>query len=81
MGRAAHHLEIMCGPHQSENSMPGQSGDKTNGGTATSGLGRYWVQSIKGHVDSFPVLCDFVRAVPPSGLARNVDLFPVPIDA
>ena len=25
------HLEITCGPHQSENGTPGQSGDETNG--------------------------------------------------
>ena len=29
--QAVDHLEITCGPHQSENGMPGQSGDETKG--------------------------------------------------
>ena len=45
--RAAHHLEITCGPYQSENGTLGQSGDETNR-YGRSSLGRYWVQSIKG---------------------------------
>ena len=54
-------------------------------GTTMSGLGRYWVQSIKGGLQSikgglvrdfvplFWSVHDFVWTVPPSGLARKVD--------
>ena len=53
---------------------------------AMSGLGRYWVQSIKGGLQPHELvsssdwcltLClvrDFVQAVPPSGLVSNMDL-------